>query len=412
MSSVKSEFLHRLTSRGFLHQATDLAGLDDLLQKNKNQVGYIGFDATADSLHVGSLIAIMMLRHLQLSGGRPLVLMGGGTSLVGDPSGKDEARQILTPEAINNNIVGIKKIFSAYIDFTADRAMMLNNADWLTDLSYIDMLRDIGKHFSVNKMLQMESVRLRLSREQNLSFLEFNYMVLQSYDFMVLNKNHGCLLQMGGSDQWGNIVMGIDLTRRVNGSAVFGLTAPLLTTASGAKMGKTAAGAVWLNKEKLSPYDFWQFWRNVEDADVGRFLKLFTDLPLDDIAKLEKLQGAELNEAKKTLADEVTKLCHGADAQAQAAATAANVFQGAGSDDNLPSITIGAKTGLLDIIKQFGFADSNSEARRLVEQGGVKLNDAAVADPFASIDQEFFAGKPHIKLSVGKKRHGLIKWQK
>ena len=412
MSQVKSEFLHRLTSRGFLHQATDLAGLDDLLQKNKNQVGYIGFDATADSLHVGSLIAIMMLRHLQLSGGRPLVLMGGGTSLVGDPSGKDEARQILTLEAINQNIVGIKKIFSSYLDFNNDRAMMLNNADWLADLSYIAMLRDIGKHFSVNKMLQMESVRLRLDREQNLSFLEFNYMVLQSYDFMVLNKNHGCVLQMGGSDQWGNIVMGIDLTRRVNnGAAVFGLTAPLLTMASGAKMGKTASGAIWLNAEKLSPYDFWQFWRNVEDADVGRFLKLFTELPLDEIARLEKLQGAELNGAKKTLADNVTTLCHGAAAAAKASATATNVFAGDGHDDNLPSMTIGKKTGLLDIIKYLGFADSNSEARRLIEQGGVKLNDTGVADPFLTIEKSFFTSDQPVKLSVGKKRHGLIKWQ-
>ena len=412
MSAVTSEFLHRLTSRGFLHQATDRDGLDALLQKNKNQIGYIGFDATADSLHVGSLIAIMMLRHLQLSGGRPLVLMGGGTSLVGDPSGKDEARQMLTPEAINANIAGIKKIFSSYIDFGGDRAMMLNNADWLSNLSYIDMLRDIGKHFSVNKMLQMESVKLRLGREQNLSFLEFNYMVLQSYDFMMLNKQHGCVLQMGGSDQWGNIVMGIDLTRRVNGAEVFGLTAPLLTTASGAKMGKTASGAVWLNSEKLSAYDFWQFWRNVEDADVGRFLKLFTDLPLDEIAKLEKLQGAELNEAKKILAKEVTTLCHGAAAAAAAQATATRVFAGGGSDDNLPTIEIGDKTGILDIVKKIGFADSNSEARRLIEQGGVKLNDATVSDPFLTLDEGLFATAPTVKLSVGKKRHGLIKWKK
>ncbi len=412
MSAPQSEFLHTLTERGFLHQATDLVALDALLKQDKNRTGYIGFDATAASLHVGSLTTIMMLRWLQKTGGKPIVLMGGGTSLIGDPSGKDEARQMLTTGDIANNITGIKKIFDKYIDFSHDRALMLNNADWLTTLPYIDMLRDVGKYFSVNKMLQMDSVKSRLSREQNLSFLEFNYMVLQSYDFMMLNKQHGCVLQMGGADQWGNIVMGIDLTRRVNSVEVFGVTCPLLTTATGAKMGKTANGAVWLNVEKLPVYDFWQFWRNVNDADVGRFLRLFTELPLDEIARLEKLQGQEINEAKKTLASAVTMLCHGADATKQAAITAANVFQNGASDDNLPTLNLTQKTGLLEVIKNIGFADSNSEARRLIEQGGVKLNDEAVGDVFFMLGEEHFQPDQTIKLSVGKKKHGLIKWQK
>lgn len=412
MSAPLSEFLHTLTERGFLHQATDLVALDALINKNKNITGYIGFDATAASLHVGSLITIMMLRWLQKTGGKPIVLMGGGTSLIGDPSGKDEARQMLTTGDIANNITGIKKIFDKYIDFSHGRALMLNNADWLTTLPYIDMLRDVGKYFSVNKMLQMDSVKSRLSREQNLSFLEFNYMVLQSYDFMMLNKQHDCILQMGGADQWGNIVMGIDLTRRVNSVEVFGVTCPLLTTATGAKMGKTANGAVWLNVEKLPVYDFWQFWRNVNDADVGRFLRLFTELPLDEIARLEKLQGQEINEAKKILADAVTMLCHGADATKQAAITAANVFQNGASDDNLPTLNLAQKTGLLEVIKNIGFADSNSEARRLIEQGGVKLNDEAVGEVFLMLGEENFQTDQAIKLSVGKKKHGLIKWQK
>ncbi len=412
MSTPLSEFLHTLTERGFLHQATDLAALDSILKQDKNRTGYIGFDATASSLHVGSLTTIMMLRWLQKTGGKPIVLMGGGTSLIGDPSGKDEARQMLTTGDIADNITGIKKIFDKYIDFSHDRALMLNNADWLTTLPYIDMLRDVGKYFSVNKMLQMDSVKSRLSREQNLSFLEFNYMVLQSYDFMMLNKQHDCVLQMGGADQWGNIVMGIDLTRRVNSADVFGVTCPLLTTATGAKMGKTASGAVWLNVEKLPVYDFWQFWRNVNDADVGRFLKLFTELPLDEIARLEKLQGQEINEAKKILADAVTTLCHGADATKQAAITAANVFQNGASDDNLPTLNLAQKTGLLEVIKNIGFADSNSEARRLIEQGGVKLNDEAVGEVFLMLGEENFQPDQAIKLSVGKKKHGLIKWQK
>ncbi|MGI9462025.1 MAG: tyrosine--tRNA ligase [Alphaproteobacteria bacterium] len=412
MPAIKSEFLHILTSRGFLHQATDVAGLDNLLCQNKHQVGYIGFDATAASLHIGSLIAIMLLRHLQKTGGRPVVLMGGGTSMIGDPSGKDEARQMLTLDTIEKNLSSIKKIFNHYIDFTDQRALMLNNAEWLRDLSYIEILRSIGKYFSVNKMLQMESVKLRLSREQNLSFLEFNYMVLQAYDFMVLNKQYDCRLQMGGSDQWGNIVMGIDLTRKMNQTEVFGITCPLLTTASGAKMGKTANGAIWLNGDKLSPYDFWQFWRNVEDADVGRFLKLFTELPLDEIARLEKLQGAELNEAKKILANHITQLCHGKAAAATASATAENVFQKGAGDDNLPTIMMTNKMTLLALIKNIGFADSHSEARRLVEQGGIKLNDQPINDPLLTIDHDNFSGEPLLKISVGKKKHGLIKWQK
>lgn len=423
-STIRSDFLHILTSRGFLHQATDLEALDALLANNPAQTAYIGFDATATSLHVGSLIAIMMLRHLQQAGGRPIVLMGGGTSLVGDPSGKDEARKMLTRADINNNIDGIKRVFAHYIDFNNDRALLLDNADWLLSLSYIDFLRDIGRHFSVNKMLQMDSVKTRLAREQNLSFLEFNYMVLQAFDFMTLHKNHDCILQMGGSDQWGNIVMGVDLTRRLHnseqGTRVFGLTAPLLTTATGAKMGKTAAGAVWLSGELLSAYDFWQFWRNCDDADVGRFLKLFTELPLADISKLEKLQGQELNEAKKILADEITCLCHGRAAAAAARQTADAVFGGMAGNNlaNLPTITISnrditdKKIGLLAVMHQLGFAESNSAARRLVEQGGVRLKGQVVTDPQLIIDDRLFGDDQQLDLQVGKKKHGLIKREK
>jgi tyrosyl-tRNA synthetase len=376
---------------------------------------YIGFDCTADSLHVGSLIQIMMLRWLQKSGHKPVVLMGGGTSKIGDPSFKDESRKLLNDDQIQANMDGIKKVFAKYLTFGdgPSDAIMVNNADWLDHLNYLSFLREVGVHFTINRMLSFESVKLRLDREQPLTFLEFNYMILQGYDFMELNKRHGIGLQMGGSDQWGNIINGVELTRRMTGKEVFGLTSPLLTTASGGKMGKTANGAIWLNEERLSAYDFWQYWRNTEDADVGKFLRLFTELPLDEIARLEALEGAQINDAKKVLADQVTALCHGAAAAETARTTAEKTFeQGALSADlptvEVPAADLEAGIALLDLLTAASFAASKGEARRLVRGGGVKVNDEKAADENAIIGADALSDGV-VKLSAGKKRHALIK---
>jgi tyrosyl-tRNA synthetase len=409
--ALKSDFLRILVERGYIHQQTDAARLD---QRARSGVvtAYIGFDATADSLHVGSLVSIMVLRRLQQTGHRPIVLMGGGTTKVGDPSGRDETRQLLTDEQINSNIAGIREIFSRFLRFddTSTGAVLVNNDDWLSGLRYIPFLRDIGRHFSINRMLTMDSVKLRLEREQPLTFLEFNYMILQGYDFVELNKRYDCILQMGGSDQWGNILQGVELGRRVREQELFGLTTPLITTASGGKMGKTASGAVWLNAKRLSPYDYWQFWRNTEDADVGRFLQMFTDLPLTEVSRLEQLQGADLNEAKKILATEATRLCHGEAAAHEAMGTAAAAFTGAAAQ-GLPTLTLasGAQVLVLDVIVALGMAASKSEARRLIEQGGVKLNAQPVNSVTATVSGNDFDQQGNARLAVGKKRHGLIK---
>lgn len=412
--SFKSEFLNVLSQRGFIHQGTDLEALDNRLMQGTVSA-YIGFDATADSLHVGSLVPIMLLRWLQKTGHRPLVLMGGGTTKVGDPSGKDESRKLLDDDGIAQNMAGIKKIFTKFLDFgNGDTdAQMLNNADWLTNINYIDFLRDCGRHFSVNRMMGFESVKQRLDREQPLSFLEFNYMILQAYDFRMLNLSHNCILQMGGSDQWGNIVSGIDLARRMDDAQLYGLTVPLMTTASGTKMGKTAGGAVWLNNDKLPEYDYWQFWRNTEDADVGRFLKLFTELPLDEIAKLEQLQGAEINEAKKILAHHATKLCHGEQSALSAEQTAKQTFEQGGVGDDLPRITIAGADlqngmGILTALVTAGLAGSNGDARRHIQGGAVKINDQKADDPTITLSPETITPDGHIKLSVGKKKHALL----
>ena len=411
MNDFQSDFLRTLHERGFIHQQTDAAGLDAAARRTV-VTAYVGYDATADSLHVGNLVSIMLLRHLQRTGHRPIVLMGGGTTKVGDPSGRDETRQLLSEAQIAANIASIRRIFEHYLDFGdgPTGGIVVNNDDWLGKLEYIPFLRDIGRHFTINRMLTMDSVRLRLEREQPLTFLEFNYMILQGYDFVELNKRHGCTLQMGGSDQWGNIVQGVELGRRVRDAELFGLTSPLITTASGAKMGKTASGAVWLNPERLSPYDYWQFWRNTEDADVGRFLRMFTELPLDEIARLEALRGAEINEAKKILANEATRLCHGAEAAAAALATAARAFSGAPAD-GLPTFSLkaGARAPITEIVVALGLAGSRSEARRLIEQGGVRLNDETVKSATASVGESDLDSGGAARLSVGKKRHGLIR---
>jgi tyrosyl-tRNA synthetase len=411
MSSLQSDFLRTLEERGFIHQQTDAAALDAAARKGI-VTAYVGYDATADSLHIGSLVSIMMLRHLQRTGHRPLVLMGGGTTKVGDPSGRDETRQLLTEAQIAANIASIRQIFEHYLSFDAGPtgALMVNNDDWLSKLEYIPLLREVGRHFSINRMLTMDSVRLRLEREQPLSFLEFNYMILQAYDFVELNKRYGCTLQMGGSDQWGNIVQGVELGRRLRDAEMFGLTTALITTASGAKMGKTASGAVWLNAKRLAPYDYWQFWRNTEDADVGRFLRMFTDLPLEEIARLERLKDAEINDSKKILANEATRLCHG-DAAAQAAsATASAAFSG-GAAEGLPTYALaaGASPAVLDVVVSLGMAASRSEARRLIEQGGVRLNDQPVRSVTASLSEADLDAEGTARLTVGKKRHGLIR---
>ena len=411
MAQFNSEFLRALSERGYVHQITDAAGLDAAANTGVISA-YIGFDATADSLHIGNLLQIMLLRRLQKAGHKPIVLMGGGTTKVGDPSGKDETRQLLTPEKINANIAGIRAAFARFLSFDdgASGAIMVNNDDWLGKLQYIDFLRDIGRHFTINRMLTMDSVKLRLEREQPLSFLEFNYMILQSYDFAELNKRYGCVLQMGGSDQWGNIVQGVELGRRVNDAQLFGLTTPLITTSSGAKMGKTASGAVWLNSDRVSPYDYWQFWRNTEDADVGRFLRLFTEVPLSEVARLEDLKDAEINAAKQVLATEATRLCHGDAAAEQASQTAASAFAGAYAE-GLRTYTLqnDQPTPVIDVVIALGMAASKSEARRLVEQGGVRLNDRPVSSATARIAAADLDAGGTARLSVGKKRHALIR---
>jgi tyrosyl-tRNA synthetase len=411
VTEFKSDFLRTLVERGYVHQQTDAAALD---QRARTGIvtAYIGFDATADSLHVGSLVSIMVLRRLQQTGHQPIVLMGGGTTKVGDPSGRDDSRQLLSDDQIQANIAGIREIFTQFLRFddSPTGAIMANNDDWLSELKYIPFLRDIGRHFSINRMLTMDSVKLRLEREQPLTFLEFNYMILQGYDFVELNKRYGCVLQMGGSDQWGNILQGVELGRRVREQELFGLTTPLITTASGAKMGKTASGAVWLNPKRLGAYDYWQFWRNTEDGDVGRFLRMFTDLPMGEIARLEKLAGADINEAKQILATEATRLCHGEAAAGAAVATAAAAFGGA-AGAGLPTLTLpgGAAVQVLEAVVSLGMAASKSEARRLIEQGGVKLNDHPVQSATAAISAADLGDGGVARLSVGKKRHGLIK---
>jgi tyrosyl-tRNA synthetase len=409
MTGPTSDFLREAQERGYIHQVTDTEALDAKLRAGVVS-GYIGFDCTADSLHVGHLVSIMLLRLMQRTGHRSVVLMGGGTTKVGDPSFRDEARPLLDDAAIERNKAGIRRVFDAFLHFgdgPAD-AIMLDNAAWLDELRYIPFLRDVGRHFSVNRMLTMDSVRLRLDREQNLTFLEFNYMLLQSYDFAELRRRHGVSLQMGGSDQWGNIVMGVELCRRMDGAEAFGATTPLLTTASGVKMGKTAAGAVWLNAERVSPYDYWQFWRNAEDADVSRFLALFTDLPMDEVRRLGALSGAEVNEAKKVLATEACALLHGRAAAEQAAETARRAFEQGEAAETLPSITARMPAGILDLLLAADFVKSKGEARRLVAQSGIRLNDAPVTDP----QQEVTAADLRdgaAKLSLGRKRHVLVR---
>ena len=426
MSAYKSDFLNVLASRGFIHQVSEPEALDALARQS-TITAYIGFDCTAPSLHVGSLLPIMMLHWLQQTGHKPIALMGGGTTRVGDPSGKDESRKLLTDEVINENLKSIRAIFAKFLKFEQPRgwfakllnlkqsggnAVMANNADWLNSLNYVDFLRDVGRHFSINRMLSFDSVKLRLERQQELSFLEFNYMILQAYDFVELFRRHGCVLQMGGSDQWGNIVNGIDLGRRLHSAQLFALTSPLITTSSGAKMGKTAAGAVWLNADQVSPYDYWQYWRNTEDADVARFLKLFTVLPLDEIERLAALKGAEINEAKKILATAATAMVHGQTAADQAASTARTTFEEGALAQTLPTVSVAAgelhKLRVIDAAVLAGLASSNGEARRLITGGGLKINDKTVHDPI-----QLFHGEDVkdgvIKISLGRKRHVLLK---
>ncbi|MGB6891718.1 MAG: tyrosine--tRNA ligase [Xanthobacteraceae bacterium] len=413
MSTYKSDFLNVLAERGFIHQVSEPDALD-ALARSSTLTAYIGFDCTAPSLHVGSLLPIMLLYWLQQTGHRPIALMGGGTTRVGDPSGKDESRRLLTDEAINDNLKGIRAIFTKFLKFedAGGNAVMANNADWLNTLNYIDFLRDVGRHFSINRMLAFDSVKLRLERQQELSFLEFNYMILQAYDFVELHRRYSCVLQMGGSDQWGNIVNGVDLGRRLHNAQLFALTSPLITTSSGAKMGKTAAGAVWLNADLVSPYDYWQYWRNTEDADVGRFLKLFTILPLPEIERLATLKDAEINEAKKVLATEATALVHGRPAAEEAATTARTTFEEGGLAQTLPTVTVPAgtlhKVRAIDAAVLAGFASSNGEARRLIVGGGFKINDKTENDPIHLLHGEDVKDGV-IKLSLGRKRHVLLK---
>ena len=415
MSTYKSEFLQVLAARGFIHQVSEPEVLD-ALAREKPITAYIGFDCTAASLHVGSLLPIMMLYWLQQTGHRPIALMGGGTTRVGDPSGKDESRRLLTDEIIDENLKGIRAIFSKFLQFenAGGNAVMANNADWLNTLNYIDFLRDVGRYFSINRMLAFDSVKLRLERQQELSFLEFNYMILQAYDFVELYRRYGCVLQLGGSDQWGNIVNGIDLGRRLHNAQLFALTAPLITTSSGAKMGKTAAGAVWLNAELLSPYEYWQYWRNTEDADVERFLKLFTVLPLDEIAKLAALHGQDINEAKKVLATEATALVHGRTAADEAATTARTTFEEGGLAANLPTVEVarGDVAGGLGVLAAFvkaGLAASNGEVRRAIANNAILVNDVRVTSDKAVIGEADVTAEGVVKLSLGRKRHVLLK---
>ena len=411
----RSEFLREIARRGFMHQCTDLETLDAQMTAGPT-VAYIGFDCTADSLHVGSLVPIMLLRWLQKTGHKPIVLMGGGTTKIGDPSGRDETRQLLGEDQIASNMNGIRRVFSQFLTFGdgPSDAMMVDNADWLDNLNYVGFLRDYGRHFSVNRMLSFDSVKLRLEREHPLTFIEFNYMVLQAYDFVELNRRYGCTLQMGGSDQWGNIVNGVELGRRTDQAGLFGLTAPLITTSSGAKMGKTAMGAVWLNEDRVSPYDYWQYWRNTDDADVGRFLRLFTELPEDEIRRLAGLKDAQINDAKKILANEATKMCHGAAAAEAAAETARKTFEEGRTGAALPSIEIArdrlaAGIPAYELLRQAGLASSNGEARRLIKGGGARLNDVAIRDESRTVGLEDLSGAGAIKLSAGKKRHALVR---
>ncbi|MDD3288813.1 MAG: tyrosine--tRNA ligase [Alphaproteobacteria bacterium] len=411
-ASIKSDFLRVMTERGHLNQCTDLEALDALAQKSII-TGYIGFDATADSLHIGSLAAIMMLRRMQQTGHRPIVLMGGGTTKVGDPSDKTGLRQMMTNEKIDANIASIKTIFDNFLTFGSGprEAVMVNNADWLDKLEYIPFLREIGQHFTINRMIAFDFVKRRLEQELPLTFLEFNYMIMQGYDFLELFRRHKCTLQMGGSDQWGNIVNGVELGRRIGGTDFFGLTTNLITTSSGLKMGKTVSGAVWMKADRLSPYDYWQFWRNTEDADVGRFLRLFTDMPIDEIAKLEKLGGAEINEAKKILAFETTKMCHGEDAAKNAAETARATFEGGGKGADLPvyEFAKSSSPAMVDVLVSLGFSSSKGEAKRLIEQGGLRLNDKPVTSITATVSANDLDGDGTARLSAGKKRHAVVK---
>jgi tyrosyl-tRNA synthetase len=421
MKPFSSEFLKESYARGFIHQGTDLEGLDQLLS-SQIVVAYLGFDATAKSLHVGNLVQIMRLRLFQRSGHKPIVLMGGGTTRIGDPSGKDEMRQVLDETKISENLDSIKKIFSKYLKFGngATDAIMVNNADWLNDLNYLDFLRDYGRHFSINRMLTFDSVRQRIEREQSLSFLEFNYMILQAFDFLELHRRYGIKMQMGGADQWGNIISGVDLIRRLTQQEAFGLTSPLITTASGAKMGKTAQGAIWLEESLLSPYNFWQYWRNTADRDVGRFLRLFTDLPLAEIERLENLKDAEINEAKKILADETTRLCHGETAVVEARNTAENLFElpeGNILDSALTTIFIEEShlsqgLPIYEALRLGGLAESNGEARRLIRGGGARINDQSTTDEALLLTLKDFKNQEYLKLSAGKKRHALLKLKK
>jgi tyrosyl-tRNA synthetase len=405
MTEYRSSLLKLLDERGYIHQLTDAEGLDALAAK-EIVTGYIGFDATAPSLHVGSLVQIMQLRRLQQSGHRPVVLMGGGTTKVGDPTGKDESRRLLTNEEIDANIAGIRKVFEKFLKFGdgPTDAVVVNNDEWLSKLEYIPFLRDVGRHFTINRMMTFDSVRLRLDREQPLTFLEFNYMILQGYDFLELSRRYGLRLQLGGSDQWGNIVNGIELARRIDGTEVFGVTTPLITNPDGSKMGKTAQGAVWLNEEQLSAYDYWQFWRNTDDSNVGKFLRLFTDLPLEEVERLEALPGAGINEAKIVLATEATAMLHGHDAAVAAAKTARATFEQGGAGDDLPTLSVGEGVSIAHALTQLGFSSSNKEARRKIAEGAVKLNDEAVSDPGFTIE----VGDEPMKLSLGKKRHALL----
>ncbi|WP_066583761.1 tyrosine--tRNA ligase [Sphingomonas pruni] len=405
MTEYRSDLLRLLDERGYIHQVTDASALDALASK-RVVPGYIGFDATAPSLHIGSMVQIMMLRRLQQAGHKPIVLMGGGTTKVGDPSGKDESRKLLDDAAIGANIASIRRVFERFLTFGdgPTDAVMVNNADWLDALEYIPFLRDIGRHFTINRMLAFDSVKLRLDREQPLTFLEFNYMILQAYDFLELSRRSACRLQMGGSDQWGNIVNGIELSRRVDGTEVFGLTTPLITNADGSKMGKTAAGAVWLNDDALPAYDYWQYWRNVDDRDVGRFLRLFTDLPLDEIARLESLEGAEINQAKIVLANEATALCRGREAADLAAETARKTFEEGASGEALPMFAASGSIGIVDALIGLGFCASKGEARRLIAGGGARVDGEKVADEAFTIA----IGANPVRVSAGKKNHGLL----
>jgi tyrosyl-tRNA synthetase len=403
MTSFRSTLLRLLDERGYIHQVTDAEGLDDLAAKQVIP-GYIGFDATAPSLHVGSLVQIMLLRRLQQAGHKPIVLMGGGTTKIGDPTGKDESRKLLTPEMIAANVASIRRVFERYLTFGdgPTDAVMVDNDDWLSKLEYVPFLRDIGPHFTINRMLTFDSVRLRLEREQALSFLEFNYMILQAYDFLELSRRSACRLQLGGSDQWGNIVNGVELGRRVDGTQLYGLTTPLITTADGRKMGKTESGAIWLNADQLSPYDYWQFWRNTQDNDVGIFLRRFTDLPLDEIARLESLGGSEINHAKKLLADAATAMAHGEDSARDAAETARRTFEEGGSGEQLPTLKVDGEIGLVDALVGLGLCASKNEARRLIAGGGARVNNMR-ADEDVTIEVV-----DDVRISAGKKKHGML----